>query len=285
MSTVTHPSIGRKLWLFIEHEAHFGQHIVPFVCLEPGRPFDASIAFIHPKKEGSPYDYVTVSVTDHNGTMHTRIVPLRQEGQPRPDAREWAEWPKYERAQPDTLATPTAVELRISDHIHNFRSSETAREMTLDDLRSALARGEALGGFTTYVGMGEYRTFETYNAVIQRLIEQASAPAPVTQAAGDLADEALIQAAGATRAPRLTPADIDAAIVGETFTVLPSGRVTVCELMLKNGFTVRGESAVVSIENFDAAIGEKVARDNARSKVWEMEGYLLKQRLFEQRKG
>jgi len=81
------------------------------------------------------------------------------------------------------------------------------------------------------------------------------------------------------KAPRLSPADIDAAIVGETFTVLPSGRVTVCELTLRNGFTVRGESAVVSIENFNAEIGERVARQNARGKIWELEGYLLREKL------
>ena len=87
-----------------------------------------------------------------------------------------------------------------------------------------------------------------------------------------------IQAKGLT-APRLTPADIDAAIVGETFTKLPSGKVMVCELTLRNGFTVRGEAATVSRENFDQAIGERISRENARNKVWELEGYLLQDRI------
>ncbi len=82
-------------------------------------------------------------------------------------------------------------------------------------------------------------------------------------------------------APRLTPYDIDAVIVGETFTVLPSGKVMVCELTLVNGFTVRGEAATVSKENFNVEIGQKISRENARSKVWELEGYLLQQRLAE----
>lgn len=93
--------------------------------------------------------------------------------------------------------------------------------------------------------------------------------------------EALIQAKGLTR-PRITPQHIDRIIRSETFTVLPSGKVTVCELTLWNGFTVRGESAVVSIANFDREIGECVSRNNARIKVRELEGYLLQQRLFEQ---
>ena len=82
-------------------------------------------------------------------------------------------------------------------------------------------------------------------------------------------------------APRLCPDDIDAVIVSETFTVLPSGKCMVCELTLKNGFTVRGESAAVSKENFDIEIGQDISRKNARDKIWGLEGYLLQQRLFE----
>ena len=89
-----------------------------------------------------------------------------------------------------------------------------------------------------------------------------------------------IQDKGLT-APRLTPALIDATIDSETYTVLPSGRVTICEMTLKNGFVVLGESSCVSKENFNAELGQKIARENARNKIWELEGYLLKQRLFE----
>jgi hypothetical protein len=84
-------------------------------------------------------------------------------------------------------------------------------------------------------------------------------------------------------APRLSPEKIDAVIVGETFTTLPSGKTMVCELTLKNGFTVRGDASVVSKENFNEEVGQKVSRENARSKVWELEGYLLQERLFMER--
>ena len=87
-----------------------------------------------------------------------------------------------------------------------------------------------------------------------------------------------LQAKG-LNAPRLSPADIDAAIVGETFTTLPSGKVMVCELTLRNGFTVRGEAATVSKENFNEEIGQRVSRDSAGNKVWELEGYLLQEKL------
>ena len=83
-------------------------------------------------------------------------------------------------------------------------------------------------------------------------------------------------------APRLTPDHIDSVIIGETYTNLPDGRTVICQLTLQNGFTVDGKSACVSKENFDQEIGNKIARTNAREKIWELEGYLLKQKLFEQ---
>jgi hypothetical protein len=50
---------------------------------------------------------------------------------------------------------------------------------------------------------------------------------------------------------------------------------------LKNGFTVIGKSAAASIENFDIEIGRKLAREDARNQIWQLEGYLLRQRLSE----
>ena len=80
-------------------------------------------------------------------------------------------------------------------------------------------------------------------------------------------------------APRLSPALIDAAIVGEDYHVFPGTTMTICALKLRNGFIVTGESAAASPENFDQAIGRRIARDNARNKIWALEGYLLRERL------
>ncbi|EOE5511953.1 Gp49 family protein [Enterobacter sp. ESY66] len=55
--------------------------------------------------------------------------------------------------------------------------------------------------------------------------------------------------------------------------------LTFCVLVLKNGFTVTGESACASPENFDEEIGRKIARQNAVNKIWMLEGYLLKEKL------
>ncbi len=81
-------------------------------------------------------------------------------------------------------------------------------------------------------------------------------------------------------APRVTPGDIDKVIADETFTILPSGKCMVCEITLKNGFTVRGESACVSKENFDIEIGKQISKENAMGKVWALEGYLLQEKVF-----
>lgn len=111
----------------------------------------------------------------------------------------------------------------------------------------------------------------------------------------DKSIEQEIQAKGKT-APRITPADIEAAIASEWYINAGTGvvpddfqppvparhplnQLTFCVLVLRNGFTVTGESACASPENFDAEIGRKIARDNAKQKIWMLEGYLLKEQL------
>lgn len=107
-----------------------------------------------------------------------------------------------------------------------------------------------------------------------------------------------IQAKGLT-APRITPGDIEDNIDSEFYFTaldgaihangdeLPRGNkvalslLTFCVLILHNGFTVTGESACASPENFDAEIGRKVARENAINKVWPLMGYALRSRLTE----
>lgn len=94
----------------------------------------------------------------------------------------------------------------------------------------------------------------------------------------DLEIEQEIQAKG-LNAPRLNPDMIDATIVSEQYHVFPGTTLTVCALTLRNGYIVTGESAAASAQNFDEAIGRKIARENARNKIWALEGYLLRERL------
>ena len=81
-------------------------------------------------------------------------------------------------------------------------------------------------------------------------------------------------------APRLTPDLVDATIEDESFHKL-TDVLTVCVLTLVNGFTVTGESACASPENYNEELGNKIAKGKARDKIWMLEGYLLKQKLHE----
>ena len=114
--------------------------------------------------------------------------------------------------------------------------------------------------------------------------------------------EQAIQAKGLT-APRVTPADIEANIASESYFTAADGYrsnpcydqnghpheplpapsplelLTFCVLVLRNGFTVTGESACASPENFDAELGRKIARQNAIGKIWPLMGYALRERL------
>lgn len=117
---------------------------------------------------------------------------------------------------------------------------------------------------------------------------------------GDQSIEQEIQAKGKT-APRITPDDIEANIASEHYFTgsdgaygawaasnagpreydppKPLSLLTFCVLVLRNGFTVTGEGACASSENFDAEIGRKVARANAVAKVWPLMGYELRSKL------
>jgi hypothetical protein len=82
-------------------------------------------------------------------------------------------------------------------------------------------------------------------------------------------------------APRLTLDLIDSVISNEQYHVFEGTTVTICCLTLNNGYNVIGESSAVSLDNFNQDIGRKVSKENAQDKIWALEGYLLKQRLFE----
>ena len=78
----------------------------------------------------------------------------------------------------------------------------------------------------------------------------------------------------------MNPEHIENTIKEVYYHIVPNTTLTICVLTLRNGFTVTGESAAASKENFDEEIGRKIARDNAKNKIWALEGYLLKERLY-----
>ncbi|KJV08033.1 phage family protein [Methylocucumis oryzae] len=62
----------------------------------------------------------------------------------------------------------------------------------------------------------------------------------------------------------------------------PFELLTFCVILLKNGYTVTGESAFVSSENFDAELGRKIARQNAVNKIWPLMEYALHEKLHKE---
>lgn len=84
-------------------------------------------------------------------------------------------------------------------------------------------------------------------------------------------------------APRITEADCLKKITEVEYHVFPGSCLTICNMTLQNGFNVTGESACASPENFDVEIGRRIAYRNAFSKIWMLEGYLLKQNLYADR--
>lgn len=72
---------------------------------------------------------------------------------------------------------------------------------------------------------------------------------------------------------------IQSRIKDVTYHRIPGTTATICNIEMVNGFSVRGESACVDSNNFDAAVGRKIAYDNAFDKIWPLEGYLLAERL------
>jgi hypothetical protein len=127
-----------------------------------------------------------------------------------------------------------------------------------------------------------------------------------------MSDESIeqeIQSKGLT-APRVTPDAIEAEIASEHYftgaqgawraaqdseplgghdryagdwevprSIQAIGLITFCVLVLRNGFTVTGESACASPENFDAEIGRKIARQNAVQQIWPLMGFRLRDQL------
>lgn len=88
------------------------------------------------------------------------------------------------------------------------------------------------------------------------------------------------QLAAAAVAPRVTLEQVMAAIDAETYTVLPNGRTTICQLDLAGGrFTVEGDSACVSKENFNPDFGNPIARAEAVNKIWPLLGFELARKL------
>jgi hypothetical protein len=82
----------------------------------------------------------------------------------------------------------------------------------------------------------------------------------------------------------LSEQDIDATITTAEYTII-NNHHTICALTLRNGYVVTGEAGCANHDTFQPAVGRGLAREAARKKVWELEGYLLREKIYQDSKG
>lgn len=82
---------------------------------------------------------------------------------------------------------------------------------------------------------------------------------------------------------KVTAESIKAKIIDVLYIQLENSTVTICSITLRNGFSVRGESACVDPAIFNKETGERLAYEDAFSKLWQLEGYLLAEQSYQSR--
>ncbi len=82
--------------------------------------------------------------------------------------------------------------------------------------------------------------------------------------------------------PRVTEESIKEKIAKVDYkSIGPDGSGTICIITMKNGWVSTGFSAPADMRNYDPEVGMRYAYDSALKPLWQLEGYLLRQRLFE----
>lgn len=122
---------------------------------------------------------------------------------------------------------------------------------------------------------------QTTDESIERILRDHS-PAPrvtLAELQANVSSEFFFTAHDGIEGAKLRHGQYQAVRHDDNVAEISTSLLTFCVLVLKNGFTVTGESACASPENFNAEIGRRIARENAVQKIWPLMGYELKQRL------
>lgn len=288
------PTIGRRVWF--RPGAQFLERNPTVTQLGPGQPMDAGIVYVH-------HDHmVNLAVCDHVGRTHmVPSVPLLA-GQWEPSDTDYAvcEWMPYQKGQA-AKAEAAVKAMEAADLVAVPRGLIGAACSAIDKQRDAPQV------------LAELRRHTTGDLSIEAEIQAKGLTAPrITQAdiEANIASEFYINpheaALDAERLHFLADDHADQEVRGKVATIhermsvmslsalraevdelmaipgqctKPLRLLTFCVLVLRNGFTVTGESACASPENFDAAIGRKIARQNAEQKIWLLLGFRLRDQL------
>lgn len=293
------PTVGRKVWfrpngclnLQVPNHSHYAT--TPPAIISQEQPLDATVVYVWNDRT------VNLVVFDHYGfPFVASSVTLVQEGDAIPGIGFYCEWMPYQTGQARKEQAPAREDNQTAYPSSRHQQMEwalvsgAARQIAADPERARdIANGiktflQIVSNNGPVIAVQAGPDLSQRDVVATRLQGTLEEPLPFTpmHADGSPADPEKFGVVLDARigwamgeAPRVTEQDVRDQIVGETYTVLPSGRVTVCELTLRNGFTVRGESAVVFIENNVPELGRKYAREDAERKVWMLCGFLLRE--------
>ena len=312
------PTVGRVVWFHPSEftgEAGFARH-------QDGQPYAAIIARVWSNI------LVNLTVFDANGAAHSRTsVPLVQDGGGAPQADSYCEWMPYQKGQAakaeaaeKAASAPAPAEYRQPSQREQLeyalvsgaasRLAQTPNQAgqiaqgiktVLNSLHSAPALNSPNAGTSRDPVTSDLSAFSAeeisrgkdhIGIVLTKL--------PVLDPGPDSLEREI--QAKTDKAPRVTPADIEAEIASVHYFTAADGQVgavarstiedawdvevaaplellTFCVLVLRNGFTVTGESACASPENFNAEIGRRIARENAVARVWPLLGFRLRDKL------
>lgn len=248
------PTVGRKVWFRQNHPKDSPLVIDNKVVQQfTQEPMDATVLCTWSDR------CVNLLVVDHAGVTHAvRSVTMRQEGDPEPTSH-YCDWMPYQTGQAKKYADTaiqTVAPAPLFPNMVGATTPESALEAALRRMQEEEKRRDE---------EAKKQAWGNTSASNIPLKEQESKPTPAER----------VTAIRNT----VTLSRIQSRVVGAEYVVMPDGRTTICQLTLVNGFTVRGESSCVDIKNFNKALGEKYAYENAIEKCWQLEGYLLAEEM------
>ena len=247
------PTVGRRVWYWPSLN-DLGQGVPNMVHTDAAQPLDAGICYVWNDR------LVNLTVADQNGHMHRRFsVRLLQAGEQPMIGEAYAQWMPFQAQRPSADAQQgMALLAELKALLDEMPGDLKTLNAELAELRQDLTKLQSPG--------------ESISGEISQTIKVPDA------------------------APTITLEDVETSIIScDYFTAqdgfngsnflpgrAPSASLrllTLCVLTLDNGFTVLGESACTSPENFDAEVGQRIARADAVRKVWPLLGFALKTKL------
>lgn len=249
------PTIGRAVW-FRPGAAFLAANPL-FTQFNPLQPMEARIVYVH-------HDHmVNLMVSDHVGCAWPvpSVHLLAGQYDPEQDADLYAccEWVPYQKVQ--------------------AAKTEAAEKALALDASEKACTGQCAGCAST-PGPVASPSGVILDPLMQLVEERANKAPRVTE--GDVEAE-IASAHYFTAADGVDGANLARVALGHSSDLRPLpealGLMTFCVLVLKNGYTVVGQSAVASPVNFDAEIGRGYARRDATKKLWPLLGFRLRDSL------